>query len=102
MDQSISKEDLSYVIDHVFLPPKLPQADDFDVTKEHSLCSLVHGAAQEYTLFTADERWNPIPKMLKLIHEAHRSHVLSNDQIIASMAAMQSGGDIFPLPFALD
>ncbi|KAL0569705.1 hypothetical protein V5O48_012255 [Marasmius crinis-equi] len=41
-------KDLEYLINHVFLPPKLPQSDDSSVDNAHNLCSKVLEAAVAY------------------------------------------------------
>ena len=88
-------DQLYYVVNHVFLPPKLPQEDDLDATMEHALCLLVYDAAKLYVDFLPPyqhEKWHAIVDMLKNIHLSHETEELSKGQINRSMATMQPKG----------
>lgn len=86
-------DDLPYIVNHVFFPPKLPQRDDFDTIKEHALCEIVHQYAVEYQATLAiDQRsqWAPITRMLVNLCDTQES--LSEEQIKQSMIEMTHGG----------
>lgn len=53
---TLSPESLKYIVHHVFLPPRLPQSDDFDESYEHQLLCVVLNAS-EYTLNLPPARW---------------------------------------------
>lgn len=89
---------LTYIINHVFCPLKLPQKDDLDIAMEQALCETVLQYAKEYrNLLPVDRkpRWDPIAKMLTNLYDTQESIELSKEQIKRSMAAMNPGGKIF-------
>ncbi|ESK82057.1 hypothetical protein Moror_13419 [Moniliophthora roreri MCA 2997] len=58
---------LSYIINHVFLPPKLPQSCDESAENYAGLCRVILRCAQEYREKVPEEerpRWDPVVKML--------------------------------------
>jgi hypothetical protein len=68
---------LPYIINHVFLPPKLPQQSDNDVQDGNiSLLKTVLQAAQSYrdelvfsTSATDDMQWKSVIQMLTTMYE---------------------------------
>ncbi|KAG8920981.1 hypothetical protein FRC02_000520, partial [Tulasnella sp. 418] len=89
-----SKKKLLFVINHVFMPLKLPQKDDLDEENEQTLCKIVYETAQEFEdAVPAEERprWNRLLKMLQEFMTAHRFLKLSKDDIIRSLKDAQSG-----------
>jgi hypothetical protein len=87
-------DELHYVVDHVFLPPKLPQEDDSSDSNDAALCDLVCQVAKAYCNdlpASKQGRWAPILKMLDNIHTFHKSS-LSDNQIVSAMQDMQPGG----------
>jgi hypothetical protein len=84
-----------YVLNHVFFPPKLPQNDDFDMTKEHALSVLVQECAQAYKHclpIPQKQRWESIIRMLKNLSISQDSPALSEGFINKSIATMIPGG----------
>jgi hypothetical protein len=93
-------EDLSFMVNHVFFPPKLPQKDDMDEDgwKEYTLCSLTYRFAKSYRRLlpaTQRVRWDPILRMLENIRSSHESSKLSVENITQCMEGMESGGKMF-------
>jgi hypothetical protein len=85
---------LHYVVDHVFLPPKLPQKDDSSDSNDATLCDMVYQVAKAYRNVLparTQRRWTPILEMLYNIHTLHQSS-LSDDRIISAMQDMRPGG----------
>ncbi|KAG8923469.1 hypothetical protein FRC02_011119 [Tulasnella sp. 418] len=81
-----------FIINHVFMPPKLPQSEDDD--PEHTLCESIHKAAGEFSNYlSAKDRqlWNPVVKLLKNFCKAHRSSQLSEEVVAKLMKDMHSG-----------
>ncbi|KAG8928196.1 hypothetical protein FRC02_007250 [Tulasnella sp. 418] len=79
---------LLFIVNHVFMPPKLPQEDDLDEHNERDLCGNVCGAAREFgDAIPPDEahHWNPLSKFLKQFSSAHRALTLSENIIIRSL-----------------
>ncbi|KAK0456871.1 hypothetical protein EV421DRAFT_1755305 [Armillaria borealis] len=59
---------LNYIINHVFLPPILPQEDDRDEKHESGLCSALLECVQRYQSHLDDngeQKWSHILKMLQ-------------------------------------
>ncbi|KAG8923741.1 hypothetical protein FRC02_010929 [Tulasnella sp. 418] len=85
---------ISFVINHIFMPPKLPQEDDLHEQKEHALSEMIHSCANEFGrhLPTKDHKlWKPIVKLLEKFSDTHRSSQLSEENVADSMADMRSG-----------
>lgn len=77
IDEDLNK--LHYAVNHVFLPPKLPQEDDLTTAREHGLCSIVHLAAEtygKYLPFTQKAAWERIVKMLKNVRDSQDTSTL--------------------------
>ncbi|KAJ7609703.1 hypothetical protein FB45DRAFT_876332 [Roridomyces roridus] len=65
----MSSEQLNYLINHIFLPPQIPQEDDAssDTNKHLCACILEAGASFRDTLISIEERqeWATVMKMLE-------------------------------------
>ncbi|KAG6835204.1 hypothetical protein H0H93_003933, partial [Arthromyces matolae] len=64
------KPPLEYIINHIFLPPRLPQASDDSIKNDIALCNCVIRNAKAFSkLNTSDDNlWNPIIRMLENLH----------------------------------
>ncbi len=51
MDNSV----LTYIVNHVFMPPVLPQEDDRDISNDAALCHAVLDCARRYQLHLLDD-----------------------------------------------
>lgn len=61
------RKDLNYIIDHVFLPPKLPQKDDSDARKSASLIDELLAALRSLQAHIPEQErseWIPCIKMV--------------------------------------
>lgn len=95
-------DNLRYIVNHIFCPPRLPQHDDLDMNKEHAICVTVHQIAKRYqSLLPIDQksRWDPITKMLSNLRESQGTSILSKECIKGSMATMHPGGGRFFFSF---
>lgn len=71
---------LEYIVHHVFLPPRVPQADDSNVGEEQKLVEEWLGALQEFQ---------------KLVAEEERLHFQSCIEMISKMLKMrENNGDL--------
>lgn len=64
--------ELNYIINHVFLPPKLPQKDDSDVSKTNALIDMMLKASESFQdRIPKHERseWVPCIKMIRNMRE---------------------------------
>ena len=102
---SIPSENLQYYIDHVFLPPKLPQeAEDCEHARsaEQGLLRLLHDFTQSFQrsqingeLSTAP--WKTIERMVECWTELNSTPSITNSALLKAL------GEIFyigrPTPF---
>lgn len=87
--------DWDYIVNHIFLPPQLPQEDDFDIVKEHALCKLVEDCAEEYAGRLPPgqrPRWNRMTKMLKNLRISQVSISLTKECVNQAISEMKHGG----------
>lgn len=88
---------LMYLVNHIFLPPKLPQEDDLNDPDEHAIIEHVYQSSQEYFSLIRERyksRWSPIVKMLKNLCSSHETFVLSGEDMERSMTEMEPGGKV--------
>jgi hypothetical protein len=89
-----SLEDLRYVLNHVFLPPKLPQEDDHNVDHDVVLCRLAYKASLEFgTRLSPQRKWSTVTKMLENLLES--TQLLNNDVLFANILRLRDGGQSF-------
>ena len=89
-------DDLTYIINHVFLPPKLPQKDDSDVAKDELLLKKLLAALESLKHHIPDtehSKWNPCIKMVYVMLTL-RSHSggLVADRLEKALREMLDGG----------
>jgi hypothetical protein len=69
-------QNLEYIVSHVFLPPRLPQEDDYDADKSAKLIEEVHKSLVEFLPYVPElehSKWNVCVKMIdnmRVIHGA--------------------------------
>ena len=88
---------LSYILNHVFLPPKLPQEEDSNLANDISLCRFVYDASCIFTGFLTEaqqSRWSVVCQMLKIL--LRNTKALNKDVIVQNMLSLENGG-LFPL-----
>jgi hypothetical protein len=92
---NINLHKLQYIVNHIFLPPELPQKDDHNPENDRALCrELCQSACNFYGLLPSDgrTRWDPIIEMLQCLCDFHELDVLSKDCVKSAMERMQPGG----------
>ncbi|KAG6819108.1 hypothetical protein H0H93_015384, partial [Arthromyces matolae] len=79
---------LEYIINHIFLPPRLPQAADWSIENDGALCNFVIRNAKAFCqLNTFDkDRWNPIIRMLENLHTISSLNALDK-QLLLDLAS---------------
>ncbi len=97
MDNSV----LTYIVNHVFMPPVLPQEDDRDISNDAALCHAVLDCARRYQLHLLDDghklqKLDVIIKMLQNF-EATLSDTFGSAEVYKQLSSMEIGGksDIF-------
>ncbi|KIM42884.1 hypothetical protein M413DRAFT_10304 [Hebeloma cylindrosporum] len=88
--EPVSIEDLLYVLTHVFLPPKLPQEDDYDAGHEFALCRFAYNASLDFAplLPAVQERnWSSVSRMIKMLLKA--TSVLDKDELVNKILGLR-------------
>jgi uncharacterized protein YfbU (UPF0304 family) len=99
----LSASNLQYVVEHVFLPPKLPQSYDAETEqKDGSLYRFVAHSSQLFwqALLDSDhvpsgedfQCWERLVNMLNLMASIHQAHQLSREDIKSALEQMHPGG----------
>jgi len=89
---------LNYVINHIFVPPKLPNRADGNPKLEAALLGLVRDLARRFTNCLKPESaprvgWEIISKMLSTSAELYEDE-LTEDSIYTALSSMEPGGSI--------
>jgi hypothetical protein len=88
--------ELRYLIDHVFLPPKLPQKHDEDSAElQLAIAQFAYRSAVLYAQclpLQEQPRWNPILRMLENIAITSDPAALSKFLLEKCIKDMQDGG----------
>ena len=90
-----SSSKLSYIITHVFLPPKLPQEDDSDFENDSSLVDECCAALRSFQAHLEQEhgKWtNPILMVSRMLELRGPSGHMLPDEVDASLERMKKGG----------
>jgi hypothetical protein len=80
------------MLNHVFLPPKLPQEDDASAS-DAALCHFVYNAACKFTDFLSQpqqQQWSIVGQMLKTLLET--TQVLDKDDLVKNILCLGNGG----------
>ena len=93
-----NKKFLNYVINHIFVPPKLPNSADGTPKLEAALLRLVRDLARVFTNCLELESashvgWEIISKMLSTSAELYKDE-LTEGSIRAALDSMEPGGSI--------
>jgi hypothetical protein len=90
----LSLKDILYILNHVFLPPKLPQEDDTETDSDIALCHLVYQASREFVGFLSppqQQQWSVVKTMLKALLKT--TQVLDKDELAESISRLKEGGE---------
>jgi len=104
MSNDADSETLRYIVEHVFMPPKVPDQEDEEMTlKDTALLGELSKAA---TMFKDMLRQNPqvgeetfggwdtITKMLNSIGNLRNAKILAKSSIEAELRSMRVGGEM--------
>lgn len=97
----IDLNNLEYIFNHVFLPPKLPdQADKNSEKNTSALLDVVEEAARAYQKQLTGSvqpriqaRWDSSIKMLSTLGELQNSKSLSKEKLSSAIENMGTGGN---------
>lgn len=95
-DLQSETENLAAIINHIVLPPKLPQSEDVNLTDiEDALLRLARRVALTLptTLSTKDRfTWQPVVGMLSDWSEIKQGGDMRDDILISKLSKMSPGG----------
>ena len=92
---------LQYIVEHVFLPPKLPQSHDTETElKDGSLYRFVAHSSQRFlealnkSAHAPSELqcWKKLVHMLDVMEDIHQQHQLSKEELKPALDKMVVGG----------
>ncbi|KAB5572265.1 hypothetical protein GE09DRAFT_662607 [Coniochaeta sp. 2T2.1] len=89
-------ESLNFMIDHVFLPPRLPQGDDTNPEGSLDMVRLLYNSVLEFWRAESTSRpaVTPALQMLKRFHETNGSNETLDKQILRDIITNLKSGDI--------
>ena|ERR1700722_18989603 len=91
---SMNPEDLQYIIEHIFLPPRLPDSHDKNSDqKQHTLARVIFRIAKQFRA-NDEERWTRILQLLENVQNTYDSLALSETQVVECINRMQDGGNL--------
>lgn len=90
-------KELDYIIDHVFLPPKLPHKDDSGVEKTNALIELMLAATdvflRDHISHLEHAEWIPCVKMMRnMLEFKNKSGRLVAQKVETALSEMSPGG----------
>ncbi len=95
----------TFLIDHVFLPPKLPQEDDFQSSLEQTLIkTTVDGVAAFSACLNGEHnssQVNTAHAMLRNLAKVHPSEFLYEGQLRTALSALKDGQDSCAMTYML-
>ncbi|KAK7442560.1 hypothetical protein VKT23_016158 [Stygiomarasmius scandens] len=92
--------ELQYIVNHVFMPPKLPEKDDYTIENEHALCKSILDSANRYYEEMVDkdgygsvneQRWKALLDMLKYIEISQKFEIVSINSVEEALRTMTEG-----------
>ena len=103
---------LTYLLNHIFLPLRLPQSDDHDIEGDLAICDQILDHALAFQAFLSPSQstaWNSIFKMMQTLRRLQSASVLDVEVLEFSMRDLIPGGvtifarqNIVLMPIQLD
>ena len=94
--EPVFMEDLLYIFNHVFLPPKLPQEDDYDPGHDFALCEFAYHASHDFAHSLSDKfqqrKWESVSRMVKGLLKA--ISILDKHEIVRTILRLERGGQL--------
>jgi hypothetical protein len=90
-------DSLEFIINHVFMPTRLPQEDDKSYGQESALCQFVLATAMDFfrQLSEAEQRlWRPALTMLDNLTRFSDDSAFDKESLRHALSRMRSGGDL--------
>ena len=89
----LALNDILYILNHVFLPPKLPQEDDTKTDCDIALCRLVYDASVDFADFLSkpqQQQWSTVIQMLATLLKT--TQVFDADVLAKNILRLEDGG----------
>ena len=86
-------KDLEYLLNNVFMPPKLPQEDDSHKERDIVLCEQTYRATREFTRFLPQhqqQKWSVVTRMLEMLVQT--TQFLDDDFLVKNILQLGDGG----------
>lgn len=96
MEMDLSENNLDFVVNHVFLPLRLPNGEDEDLwEKEWSLLRLVQSLAGQFAAQSTPEslaQWRPIITMIQTWIHVYRLGDISRESLETTLKGLKIDG----------
>lgn len=93
-----SKPDIQNLINHVALPPQLPQSAEPDLPSiNKNLLRLLQDVAQTFK-YRSCAAWTHVSKMLSALDKTEQAKSLRDDLLNTHLTALSPGGKCYALP----
>lgn len=104
-----TNEELVYIANHIFLPPKLPGVEEERRREKDSALSrfIISIGTEFISLLNHEESqsnqethqaWKTVHRMLKVVQTIHRSSCLDKEQVFNALTQMETNGTNLNLP----
>ncbi|KAI1804470.1 hypothetical protein F4811DRAFT_552846 [Daldinia bambusicola] len=77
----LSRGEVDYIINHVFLPPQLPHEDDYKVKHEETLLKIVIEALSVFRGYVEGQEANAVDLAITTMRHLHQSHVFTGNKL---------------------
>ncbi|KAL0067189.1 hypothetical protein AAF712_005759 [Marasmius tenuissimus] len=102
MPVNYNTEQILYTINHVFLPPKLPQENEQNGVKDHTIAAIVVDSARAFrgVGLQGEELtyWNIFLRLLCQFRDVHKDNVLDVKDVKKALKGLSSHGPTIQLP----
>lgn len=90
--------DIHNLINHIALPPQLPQSAESDLPSiNNNLLHLLQDATQTFK-YRGCAAWTHVAKMLSALDKTEQAKSLRDDLLSTHLTALNSGGKCYALP----
>ena len=86
---------LKYLINHIFLPLKLPQSEDQDIDKDLAICDRIIACGRNFQQLLPACRtstWDLILTMMERLRDLLSTNTLNKDKLLSWMKDLKPGG----------
>jgi hypothetical protein len=89
---------LPHAINHVFLPPKLPQSDDFDSTFDDALLDMVLTSLQDFKHLVKEDSIDAVTDLIRNIRAVRGdSGAINEESLKVALQGLREKGKVLKL-----